>query len=165
MRSSSSWLAGIAAAALPCAALANPTCDLVAKAMLKVGEQPGLRQTTFIGTPPRIMAEAVSLKDAMYVREGGRGAWRRVGFDQDRRRTMAENALKSMPLSECSGPKSVTEGGVPYEAYSYRQPDPLKPGAFASGAIWLGTDGLLRRTVIDDSTYQTVEYGDFPAPK
>lgn len=145
-------------------AAASPSCDAVAKAMLLVGEQPILRQRTYDGSPPKIVSEAISVPDAMYLREGG-GPWRKVPLDQARRRQLAEQALKALPLSECSGPDTVMQDGVAMQLYRYRTPNPLEAGTFSPGLMWVGRDGgLPRRIGIGPDGYQTIEYDGVSVP-
>lgn len=164
MGSRSRALAGIIAILLPEAAEANAVCDLVARAMLLVHEQPAVHQKTMDGQPPRIQAEAISLKDALYVREGGEGPWRRVGVDQAKRREMAAEGLKRVPLSDCAAQTTIREGSVSLDIYTYRQPNPLKGEQLPLGTIWIGPDGLPRRIGFGETSYQTMEYGDVSAP-
>lgn len=164
MRSTSAALAAALAFLPLAAAQASNVCDLVAASMLKVGEQPGVHQKNFGGAPPRVISEAISLKDAMYMREGGEGPWRRIAVDQAKRRDLAGQALKAAPLSQCAGPRSSTQDGVPLQAYTFSQPDPTSPGQLTTSTLWVGADGLPRRMLLDGASYQTMEYGDFPAP-
>ncbi len=143
---------------------ADPACEPLVKAMRAFSEQPSIRQSTY--DKDALLMQSISLKDAMYVREGGNGPWRKVPFDLDKRKQMAEEALKSMPPSGCSGPRAETRDGVAVNIYSYKQPNPMKPGEFTSASLWIGrTDGLPRRMVLSDTSYQSIEYGAFAAPE
>lgn len=143
---------------------ADPACEPLVKAMRAFSEQPSIRQSTY--DKDALLMQSISLKDAMYVREGGDGPWRKVPFDLDKRKQMAEQALKSMPPSDCSGPHTETRDGVTVNIYSYKQPNPMKPGEFTSASLWIGrTDGLPRRMVLSDTSYQSIEYGAFAAPE
>ena len=143
---------------------ADPACAPLVKAMRAFSEQPSIRQSTY--DKDVLLMQSISLKDAMYVREGGDGPWRKVPFDLDKRKQMAEQALKGMPPSDCSGPRAETRDGVAVNIYSYKQPNPMKPGEFTSASLWIGrTDGLPRRMVLSDTSYQSIEYGTFAAPE
>ena len=132
--------------------------------MRAFSEQPSIRQSTY--DKDTLLMQSISLKDAMYIREGGDGPWRKVPFDLDKRKQMAEQALKSMPPSDCSGPRPETRDGVAVNIYSYKQPNPMKPGEFTSSSLWIGrADGLPRRMVLSDTSYQSIEYGTFAAPE
>lgn len=143
---------------------ADPTCEPLVKVMRAFSEQPGIRQNTY--DKDVLLMQSISLKDAMYVREGGDGPWRKVPFDLDKRKQMAEQALKSMPPSDCSGPRAETRDGVAIDIYAYKQPNPMKPGEFTSSSLWVGrADGLPRRMVLSETSYQSIEYGTFAAPE
>jgi len=166
MRFPSTSLLATAAALLliPGLAHADPACEPLLKAMRAFSEQPSIRQSTY--DKDALLMQSISLKDAMYVREGGNGPWRKVPFDLDRRKQMAEQALKSMPPSDCSGPRAETRDGIAVNIYSYKQPNPMKPGEFTSSSLWIGrADGLPRRMVLSDTSYQSIEYGTFAAPE
>ena len=166
MRFLSAGLLSTAAILLPIAgpARADSACEPLVKAMRAFSEQPSIRQSTY--DKDTLLMQSISLKDAMYVREGGNGPWRKVPFDLDKRKQMAEEALKSMPPSGCSGPRAETRDGVAVNIYSYKQPNPMKPGEFTSASLWIGrTDGLPRRMVLSDTSYQSIEYGTFAAPE
>jgi len=142
----------------------DPACEPLIKAMRAFSEQPSIRQSTY--DKDTLLMQSISLKDAMYVREGGDGPWRKVPFDLDKRKQMAEQALKSMPPSDCRGPRAETRDGVAVDIYSYKQPNPMKPGEFTSSSLWIGrADGLPRRMVLSDTSYQSIEYGAFSAPE
>ena len=117
-------------------AQADPACEPLVKAMRAFSDQPGIRQDTY--EKDKIHLQSISLKDAMYLREGGDGPWRKMPFDLEKRRQMAEEALKSMPPSDCQGPRTETLAGVVVDIYSYKQPNPMKPGQFISSSLWIG---------------------------
>lgn len=143
---------------------ADSACEPLVKAMRAFSEQPSIRQSTY--DKDILLMQSISLRDAMYLREGGDGPWRKVPFDLDKRKQMAEQALKSMPPSDCSGPRAETHDGVAVNIYSYKQPNPMKPGEFTSSSLWIGrADGLPRRMVLSDTSYQSIEYGTFTAPE
>jgi hypothetical protein len=145
-------------------AQANPACETLIKAMRAFSDQPGIRQNTYEKDTLRL--QSISLRDAIYLREGGDGPWRKMPFDLEKRRQMAEEALKSMPPSDCTGPRTETRDGVEVDIYSYKQPDPMKPGQFTSSSLWIGrADGLPRRIVLSETSYQSIEYGTFAAPE
>lgn len=143
---------------------ADPACEPLVKAMRAFSEQPGIRQNTY--DKGVLLMQSLSLKDAMYVREGGDGPWRKMPFDLDKRKQMAEQALKSMPPGDCSGPRAEMRDGVAVDIYSYKQPSPMKPGEFTSSSLWISrADGLARRMVLSATSYQSIEYGTFAAPE
>ncbi len=155
-------------AAAPSPAVAQPLCDQVAKAMLAGASQPGTRQRTMEGSAGKetLKLESVTLPDAIYMREADNGRWLRAPFGAAKRREMAEAALKALPLSDCSGPRDLVDGGKPVSTYDFTQPNPLEPGGKSRGTIWIGkADGLPVRIVISPTSYQTIEYGAFAAPK
>lgn len=155
---------GIVALLTAATAHADPACEPLVKAMRAFSDQPGIRQNTY--EKDALQMQSLSLKDAMYLREGGDGPWRKVPFDLEKRRQMAAEALKSMPPSDCQGPRAETRDGIAVDIYSYKQPDPMKPGQFTSSSLWIGrADGLPRRIVLSETSYQSIEYGTFPAPE
>lgn len=156
--------AGAMALLIATAAQADPACEALVKTMRAFSDQPGIRQSTY--EKEALQMQSLSLRDAMYLREGGDGAWRKVPFGLEKRQQMAEEALKSMPPSDCKGPRTETRDGVVVDIYSYKQPDPLKPGQFTSSSLWIGrADGLPRRIVLSETSYQSIEYGTFAAPE
>ena len=157
------------AAAILTAATAGPgwadtTCASVAAAMMRVPDQPGVHQRTMLREPSNIEMEAFLLPDAMYVRGSDKAPWNRLPIDQGERRAMARKALEAAPLSECTGPTTGLDGAMPVQIYRYRQPDLLNPGSFTASSLWIGGDGLPRRFVISETSYQTMEYGHFSPP-
>lgn len=149
-------------------AMARADCAAVARAMLAVADQPGVHQRTLdgAGAKPRIVMEALSLPDAMYISEGGKPNWLRTGMDTKRRRDIARKALETLPLSDCAGPRETMDGGTPVQAYDYTQPNPLMAGQKTRATIWIGkTDGLPRRLLLPGGEYQTFEYGAFATPQ
>ncbi|WP_148663552.1 hypothetical protein [Bosea vaviloviae] len=146
---------------------ATPVCDTIIKAMLAVADQPGVRQRTLQGSAgaETVMTEAISLREAMYVREYGDGPWRTVPMTSARRRDLAESALKQFPPSNCKGPTADTRHGVQVDRYTFTQTNPLSPGGTSTSEVWIGrADGLPRRVVLGDDSYQTIEYGDYAVP-
>lgn len=148
----------------PQAGFAGSTCDVVAAAMLRVSDQPGVHQRTILAEPARLEMEAILLPDAMYVREDDKAPWQKLPIRQVERKAMARMALQTTPLSECSGPSTGLDGPMPVQIYQYRQPDPMKPGTFTANALWIGGDGLPRRLVLSATSYQTMDYANVQAP-
>jgi hypothetical protein len=141
-------------------------CAKIAQAMIAVEEAPGVRQKLFAGKAAgdAMQLESLKLEDAMYLRQGDGGTWRRVPFNAAQRREKSEKMLKALPLSDCAGPRAAADGAVPVQVFDYSQPDPLKGGAKSRSSIWLGADGRIRRLLLEDGSYQTFEYGAFEAP-
>lgn len=137
-------------------------CEKIAKAMIAVEEASGVRQKMFTGAA--LQAESLKLGDAMYLRQADQAKWRRVPFDAAQRKEKAEKMLKLLPLSDCAGPRALTDGAVPVQAFDYAQPDPIDSKGKSRGSIWLDAEGRVRRLVLGDGSYQTFEYGDFDAP-
>lgn len=147
-------------------ARADSTCDVVTRAMLAVADQP-VRQRMLQGPPGRetVLMESLALKDAMFLRDTDSGRWTRMPIGRAEMRRTAEAALAHLPLSACSGPRGGDDAGTPVLVYDYTQPNPLKPSEPSRSTIWIGkADGRLRRIVLSDGSYQTIEYGDFAAP-
>lgn len=154
---------GLGLAASTGALASQADCDVVAKSMLAVTEQPSVRQAMTTGgkeTGPT----SILLKDAMHVRSDPGAAWVRMPIDAAARRKLVEVGLKTLPLSDCmvAGQRAANDVGV--DAYSYKQPDPLKPGEMNQTTILIGADGLPRRLDLSDGTAILFEYGDFKAP-
>lgn len=138
-------------------------CDLVARSMLAVTEQPSVRQAVTTNgkeTGPT----SILLTDAMHVQTDPNGKWVRMPIDAAARRKMVEMGLKALPLSDCKVDGSRTVNDVGVDAYSYKQPDPLKPGQMSQTTILIGADGLPRRLDLLDGQAMVFQYGDFKAP-
>jgi len=141
-------------------------CQKIEKAMIAVEEASGVRQKMFPGKAQgeSLQFESLKLGDAIYLRQGDQEKWRRVPLDAAQRKDKAEKMLKLLPLSDCVGPRSATDGAVAVQAYDYSQPNPLAGNAKTRSSLWLDADGRVRRLVLEDGSYQTFEYGDFEAP-
>ncbi|WP_020178248.1 hypothetical protein [Methylopila sp. M107] len=140
-------------------------CDLIAKSMLAVADQPAVRQTVDLGAGKGEGMSSILLKDAIYVREEPNAAWRKMPFTAAMRKTMAEKALVSLPLSDCAEGSADAANGVAVKSYGFKQPDPLKPGSKSSSSILIApSDGLPRRMDLTDGSAMVFEYGDFKAP-
>lgn len=139
-------------------------CDAVAKAMLAVPDQPGVRQVMTLG-PTESGPTSIQLKDAMYMREDASKPWIKAPIDARKRRAMAQAGLKTLPLSACMKTASETLDGVAVDVYSFSQANPLKPGETGPSRILIGSaDGLPRRMDMPGGMAMTFEYGDFQAP-
>lgn len=165
------WTLRAAALALPLlaapAAFAGESdCAVIGAAMMAVHDQSSVRQHS-VATKPGggLGVESISTKDAMYMRESSSAAWRKVPMDAAKRRKLAENAMVSLPLSDCESVGAETIEGAAANVYAYSQPDLMTPGQKTSGKIWIGkADGLPLRMQVTADTAMVFEYG-VPAPK
>lgn len=160
-------LAALLLAAGIAPAMADPRCDRIARSMLALNDEPSLRQQMFarVNGQDRLLMEAILLKDGMYMREADTPRWVRSPMSAERRRAAAAKALEAMPLSDCSGPHDVPDVRPLVVAFRYGQANPMAAGGASRGSVWIGKDdGKLRRIVLEDGSYQTIEYGAFSAP-
>lgn len=139
-------------------------CSVVAAAMIAVEGVPGVRQRLFAAEGGAVIGETLKLADAMYQRGGGTEAWRRIPFDAAKRRSVAESAMRALPLSDCTGPRAGDDGGIAVRVYDYAQPDPMKPGTKSRTTLWLDAEGRIRRQILQNGSHYVFDYGSFQAP-
>lgn len=140
-------------------------CDVVVKAMLAVNDQPSVRQTMMTKDNAEPLMASILLKDAMYIQQGAAQPWRKLAMGAPMRRKLAEHALVSLPISDCATGAQETVNGAAASAYSFSQPNPLKPGEKAASTILIGfADGLPIHMDLTDGSQMLFEYGDFQPP-